>query len=213
MPLLMLKDLPRYECLLEASREFPDLDPSATEVFLHLLRAGDEAFRVVEAHLAQHEISQGQFGVLMALWGNCQRAGASGVALTPAELAGRTGVTRATITGLVDTLERAELVTRTPHQGDRRMMSVALTARAEKLLQRIMPEHFRRMAWLMEPLSENERKTFVRLLIKLLVRASERPTEVAPSIGEPASAVADGRAAKIRVASPARRGPAAAGSR
>ena len=36
----MLKDLPRYECLLEASRKFPDLDPSATEVFLHLLRAG-----------------------------------------------------------------------------------------------------------------------------------------------------------------------------
>src|SRR5919112_6657199 len=103
MPLLMLKDLPRYECLLEASREFPDLDPSATEVFLHLLRAGDEAFRVVESHLAQHEISQGRFGVLMALWGNCQRSGRD--VLTPAELAERTGVTRATITGLVDTLE------------------------------------------------------------------------------------------------------------
>ena len=56
----MLKDLPRYECLLEASREFPDLDPSATEVFLHLLRAGDEAFRVVESHLALHDITQGR---------------------------------------------------------------------------------------------------------------------------------------------------------
>ena len=66
MPLLMLKDLPRYECLLEAAREFPDLDPSATEVFLHLLRTGDEAFRVVEAHLAQHDITQGGFSVLMA---------------------------------------------------------------------------------------------------------------------------------------------------
>src|SRR5215203_1675193 len=103
MPLLMLKDLPRYECLIEASREFPDLDPSATEVFLHLLRSGDEAFRVVESHLATHDISQGRFGVMMALWGNCQRTGAK-TALTPAELAERTGVTRATITGLVDTL-------------------------------------------------------------------------------------------------------------
>ena len=53
MPLLLLKDLPRYECLLEAAREFPDLDPSATEVFLNLLRTGDEAFRVAEAHLAE----------------------------------------------------------------------------------------------------------------------------------------------------------------
>jgi len=176
MPLLMLKDLPRYECLLEAAREYPDLDPSATEVFLHLLRSGDEAFRVVESHLAQHDISQGRFGVLMALWGNCQRAGSEQEkALTPAELADRTGVTRATITGLVDTLERAGLVTRTPHPKDRRMMSVGLTAAGERLLAQIMPAHFRRMAWLMEPLSEPERKTFVRLLTKVLHRASEEP--------------------------------------
>jgi DNA-binding MarR family transcriptional regulator len=170
----MLKDLPRYECLLEAAREFPDLDPSATEVFLHLLRAGDEAFRVVESHLAQHDITQGRFGVLMALWGNCQRAGGTAT-LTPAELAERTGVTRATITGLVDTLERAELVTRTPHPDDRRMMSVQITARGESLLRAILPEHFRQMAWLMNPLTERERKTFVRLLTKTLTRAAERP--------------------------------------
>ncbi|MBL9209791.1 MAG: MarR family transcriptional regulator [Opitutaceae bacterium] len=175
MPLLMLKDLPRYECLLEAAREFPALDPSATEVFLHLLRCGDEAFRVVDSHLAQHEITQGRFGVLMALWGNCQRSGCQ-MPLTPAELADRTGVTRATITGLVDTLERADLVTRTPHPEDRRMMSVGLTKRGEKLLARIMPEHFRRMAWLMAPLSEHDRRTFVRLLTKVLARAAEEPS-------------------------------------
>lgn len=171
----MLKDLPRYECLLEASREFPDLDPSATEVLLHLLRAGDEAFRVLESQLARHDITQGRFGVLMALWGNCQRAGCeSDKPLTPAELAERTGVTRATITGLVDTLERAGLVTRTPHPDDRRMMSVGLTRRGEKLLAQVMPEHFRRMAWLMNPLSESERKTFVRLLTKVVQRGGQQ---------------------------------------
>lgn len=178
MPLLMLKDLPRYECLLEASREMPDLDPSATEVFLHLLRSGDEAFRVVESHLAKFNITQGRFGVLMALWGNCQRNG--GVApLTPAELAERTGVTRATITGLVDTLERAGYVTRKPHADDRRMMCIGLTKRGEKLLAAIMPEHFRRMAWLMQPLTEKERKEFVRLLLKVMSRAAEQPETAA----------------------------------
>lgn len=189
MPHLMLKDLPRYECLLEAAREFPDLDPSATEVFLHLLRTGDEAFRVVDTHLAQHDISQGRFGVLMALWGNCQRAGSENEKpLTPAELADRTGVTRATITGLVDTLEAAGFVTRTPHPDDRRMMSVGLTKRGEKLLVRILPAHFRRMAWLMEPLSEKERKTFVRLLTKVLTRATGEN-----STAEPAAAVLSAR--------------------
>lgn len=178
MPLLMLKDLPRYECLLEAAQDFPDLDPSAAEVFLHLLRTGDEAFRVVEAHLAQHEITQGRFGVLMALWGNCQREGRT-VPLSPAELADRTGVTRATITGLIDTLERSGLVERTPHSDDRRMTSVMITPRGDKLLKKILPAHFRQMAWLMSPLDPAERKILVRLLTKLLTRASELPDSTA----------------------------------
>ncbi len=172
MPLLMLKDLPRYECLLEASREFPDLDPSATEVFLNLLRTGDEAFRVVESHLAQHDITQGGFSVLMALWGSCHREG-SDTKLNPAMLAERTGVTRATMTGLVDTLERDGLVRRAPDPADRRMMTVELTPRGERKLLKILPDHFRQMAWLMAPLSEPERKTLVRLLTKLLRRAGE----------------------------------------
>ena len=177
MPLLMLKDLPRYECLLEASREFPDLDPSAAEVFLNLLRTGDEVFRVVEAHLARHEITQGGFGVLMALWGNCQRAGEREEPLSPAALAERTGVTRATMTGLVDTLQRDGLVSREPDPEDRRMMAVVITSRGERLLRKILPAHFRRMAWLMAPLGEGERKTFVRLLNKVLARAGEQPAE------------------------------------
>lgn len=172
MPLLMLKDLPRYECLLEASREFPELDPSATEVFLHLLRTGDEAFRVVEAHLAEHDITQGGFSVLMALWGQCQREGRE-LPLSPAGLADRTGVTRATMTGLVDTLERDGLVRRAPDPADRRMMTVQLTPRGERKLLKILPAHFRQMAWLMAPLSEPERKTLVRLLTKVLGRAGE----------------------------------------
>ncbi len=184
MPLLMLKDLPRYECLLEAAREFPDLDPSATEVFLHLLRTGDEAFRVVEAHLALHGLTQGGFSVLMALWGCCQRSGLDST-LSPAALAERTGVTRATMTGLVDTLERDGLVRRAPDQDDRRMMTVELTARGEKLLRKILPQHFRRMAWLMAPLSEEERTTFVGLLAKIAQRATDapHPSEAVPSAG------------------------------
>lgn len=175
----MLKDLPRYECLLEASREFPDLDPSATEVFLNLLRTGDEAFRVVESHLAQHDITQGGFSVLMALWG-CRRREKHATKLSPAALAERTGVTRATMTGLVDTLERDGLVRRVPDQVDRRMMIVDLTPKGEQRLLEVLPNHFRQMAWLMAPLAEDERRTLVTLLTKVLRRAAE-PNDIAPA--------------------------------
>ena len=180
MPLLLLKDLPRYECLLEAAKEFPDLDPSAAAVFLHLLRTGDEVFRVVESNLAAHHLTQGRFGVLMALWGSCHRAGGRLAPLSPAELAERAGVTRATMTGLIDTLERDGLVTRAPDRTDRRMMSVRLTPRGRRRLEKVLPSHFQIMAGLMDPISERDRKTLVRLLTKILGRAAEiAPTDEA----------------------------------
>jgi DNA-binding MarR family transcriptional regulator len=140
---------------------------------------GDESFRVVEAHLAQHQITHGGFSVLMALWG-CSRREGPEVKLCPAALAECTGVTRATMTGLVDTLERDGLVRREPDPNDRRMMIVDLTARGEARLLEILPNHFRRMAWLLAPLSENERKSLVGLLMKVLKRAAE-PVEVGPA--------------------------------
>jgi DNA-binding MarR family transcriptional regulator len=169
MPFLLLKDLPRYECLLEAVKAFPDLDPSASEVFLHLLRAGDEAFRLTDSHLAEHAISQGRFTVLMLLLDkaeNCAKA------RTPAELAEMANVTRATMTGLIDTLERDGLVKRDPDPNDRRMMSVNLTPKGEALINHILPGHFRRMAALMSSLSEIERKTLVHLLNKIQEQAA-----------------------------------------
>ena len=177
----MLKDLPRYECLLEAAKEFPDLDPSAAEAFLHLLRTSDEAFGATERTLAGHNISQGRFGVLMLLWRGC-RAAESGplatvpaplpVPRTPAELAEAAGVTRATMTGLIDTLERDGLVTREPDPHDRRMLSVRITPKADAFLRQFLPQHFRVMNALMSTLSESERKTLVRLLMKISTQAA-----------------------------------------
>ena len=180
MPYLLLKDLPRYECLLEAAKEFPELDPSAAEAFLQLLRTGDEAFGVTERNLAEHNISQGRFCVLMLLWRSTQAKaaklwGAGDNApgpRTPAELADAANVTRATMTGLVDTLERDGFVKREPDPDDRRMMSVRLTARGEKFLLQFLPGHFRITSRVMSTLSETERKTLVRLLTKIQQQAA-----------------------------------------
>ncbi len=170
MPLLLLKDLPHYECLLDAAKDFPDLDPSACESFLHLLRTGDEAFRVVSEHLFTHQISQGRFSVLMQLLR--EEEGCATPTHSPAELADRIGVTRATMTGLIDTLERDGLVKRDPAASDRRMMNVRVTDKGRKLMAEILPGHFQRIAKLMSSLSESERKTLVKLMTKVQSRAS-----------------------------------------
>jgi DNA-binding MarR family transcriptional regulator len=164
MPLLMLKDLPRYECLLEAVRRHPDLDPSACEAYLNLLRAGDEAYRQSENFLGEHHMSPGRFTVMMLLY---DKLNGTSVPRTPAELAEKAGVARATITGLIDTLERDELVTRQHDPHDRRMMLIHLTPKGVAALEAILPGHFQQMAAQMAPLTEEERKTLVRILNKI----------------------------------------------
>lgn len=170
MPHLLLKDLPRYECLLECAQHFPVLEPSACEVFLHLLRTGDEAFRVTDAHFQAQGVSQGRFTVLMLLY---DKTCGETATFTPALLAEQAGVTRATMTGLIDTLERAGMVTRSPDPADRRMLSVELTPAGTAFLEKMLPEHFRRISLLMSALSEAERRTLVRLLGKIAAQASE----------------------------------------
>ena len=71
MPLLMLKDLPRYDCLIRAAERCPTLQPSACDAFLNLLRTGDDVFAVVARFLSGHDISQGRFTVLMLLGMEC----------------------------------------------------------------------------------------------------------------------------------------------
>jgi DNA-binding MarR family transcriptional regulator len=178
MPYLLIKDLPRYDCLLKAAKEFPDLDPSAAEAFLHLLRTGDEVFSVTDRSMVEHHISQGRFGVLMLLWRSAQSrpldllGGVDASLRTPAELADAAGVTRATMTGLVDTLERDGFVKREPDPNDRRMISVRLTSGGERFLQDFLPGHFKTITALMSPLSESERKTLVGLLGKIQQQAA-----------------------------------------
>ena len=87
--------------------------------------------------------------------------------LTPAELAEKAAVTRATITGLLDGLEQTGLVRREPHAEDRRKTIVHLTPDGVDHLQGMFPDHFRRVAALMGHLNEPERVELMRLLQKV----------------------------------------------
>jgi DNA-binding MarR family transcriptional regulator len=161
----MLQKLPRYECLQALTKQYPELDPTSADAFLHLLRAADELFSAREFSLGRFNLSCGRFSVMMQLY---DKETDLPISRTPAELASVAGVTRATMTGLVDTLERDGLVKREPDPKDRRMMSVNLTTKGHQLLAQVLPNHFRLMGEVMSPLSESERKTLVRLLAKIL---------------------------------------------
>lgn len=178
MPLLLLKDLPRYECLLEAATQFPDLDPTAVEAYLHLLRTSDSVSLVSDKVFADQSLSRGRFSVLMIL---SQCAEMDTDPKSPTEIADAIGVTRATMTGLIDTLERDGLVERTPDAADRRMMKLKLTPAGLALLRNFLPGYFRCISSLLRPLDHDERKTLVALLGKITQSAESAVTAAIPS--------------------------------
>lgn len=168
--MFLLRDIPKYEAIQATAARYPDLQPRAAEAYLVLLRVASDVLSSVDRHIAAHGLSQARFTVLMLL--NCGACEGQG---SPSDLATRAGVSRATMTGLVDGLERDGLVAREPHEDDRRMLTVRLTPRGRETLEAILPGHFRYVARLMSGLSEEEQVELVGLLAKLRERLPEVP--------------------------------------
>jgi len=169
MPLLMLKDLPRYECLLECAKRFPDLNPAAANLFMQMLRTADELFEVKADFMRRNNISNGRFTVLMLLTaaGSMEGDASTNPPRSPAELAEMAGVTRATMTGLIDTLEKDGLVRREPDPHDRRAMLVHLTDAGHTFMAQILPQYFNQVTAIMDPLTESEKSNLTQLLAKI----------------------------------------------
>ncbi|MGH7821961.1 MAG: MarR family winged helix-turn-helix transcriptional regulator [Candidatus Binatia bacterium] len=161
-PLLLIRELPTYEALQERRRLYPEIDPESLAAHLALFHVVSHIVAAVGPHFARHRLSKGKFAVMMMLLFE-----GGGQSMSPSDLAGKTGVTRATITGLLDGLERDGLVKREPSADDRRKLLVRLTPRAERLLRDFLPGHFRRIAALMSGLTRAEKRTLVDLLAKV----------------------------------------------
>jgi DNA-binding MarR family transcriptional regulator len=156
-----LRDLPKYEAIRQRASRYPDLDARALEAFLVLLRVASDVLDGLEALLASYGTSQGKFTVLMLL--NRE----PDVGVSPSDLAERSGVTRATITGLLDGLEREKLILRQGDRDDRRKAVVRLTPRGLKMLEAMLPSYYRQVSELMGCLSDSDKTKFVDLLMRV----------------------------------------------
>src|SRR5262249_43273894 len=123
-----LRGLPRYEVFLEEAKESPGFDPTIIYAYLQLLRVGDELLELDDSTLTSHGTGHSRFTLLMML------LHASGQQLTPAQLATKSGRTRATISGLLDGLERDGLIRRETDSVDRRIVRVKPTSIARELV-------------------------------------------------------------------------------
>ena len=149
-----------YSGLRENIRaEHPEVDLPSSELIFNLIRT----FNVVQArlgHVAQpHGITMPGFNVLTLL--NYRREG-----MPLNELGNLLLVSRANVTGLIDSLERKGLVERVDHKTDRRIFLARITTSGAKLLKGYRPAHLQCVKSMGGTLSGSERKILTQLLAK-----------------------------------------------
>lgn len=156
--MLQLKDLPTLEVLAKFAERYPEADVTAISGFLHLLRVATDLSVALDACLSKHGLLQGRWWVLILLMREDTKTS------TPSVLAEKAGVTRATMTGLVDGLEQSGLVERIYTKDDRRSVLIKLTDAGQKKLDIVMPDYYRRLRECMQGLDAARREQLHQIL-------------------------------------------------
>lgn len=163
----------KYQALLQEAqqRQLPDIE--GIRLCFQTLSLASAIDRDCAALLAPHGLSEGRFVLLFLL-------DATPAGLAPNELAAKAGVTRATVTGLLDGLEREALAERQVDADDRRALRIKLTRKGKQLAKKVFAQHSHWIAQLFGDLSPNERKQLNTLLNKVARKVGNPKEETAP---------------------------------
>ncbi|MEO7719367.1 MAG: MarR family transcriptional regulator [Capsulimonas sp.] len=154
----------KEELLRKIVQRYPDLDSSAMEAVNAIKHTQKALSFALNAPLEEYGLSEGKFFVLCYLF---TEELLEHEAPGPSDIADNLGVTRATITGLLDGLERDGYLERRHCSEDRRTLAISMTGKAHSFLEDYMPGTLRTIKDMLEPLDEAERQELVRLLSKI----------------------------------------------
>ncbi len=141
--------------------------PSATGPG-YLIRTAHKAFSATLAgHLSARGVALNHYYYLRALF---EEDG-----ITPAELSERIRMERATVTAVLDTMERQGLVRRVRHQHDRRKIRIFLTPKGEQLREPVLGSIAHVNAAALAGIAPAEFARFQRTLGKLVTNLAVPP--------------------------------------
>jgi DNA-binding MarR family transcriptional regulator len=131
-----------------------------------IVQVGERFLASTDKALRRHNLSRAGREALAVLEG-------AGQPLSPTTIAERLLVTTASVTSLLDTLERRGLVERRPDPGDRRKLLVAITDEGLALVDQFLPEVVALQTAAMAELSEPQRRQLVKLLATVRARLAD----------------------------------------
>ena len=157
---LPIQVAPDFEAL------YPNASASATESAMNLVFTADLLVKRIATLLQPLNLTPTS-GLVLSILAD------SGSSLPPNEIADRLIISRATVTGLLDSLERREYIQRAPHPSDRRMILVEITGAGREAANSFRPIiHEHQKAWF-EVLDEQEQQRFIDALHRLQVSLTD----------------------------------------
>ena len=163
MPKLLMSEVPcSDEFLKSLNLHFPEVDSYSFYTYLTLRKVSSNLENSLESYFSSYGVSAGRFMLLLLLSSKSD-------GMMPSELAEQCGVTQATISGLLNGLEKTELILRETHTHDGRAYVIRLSEKGRELLTQLKPEFLNCVNHMMEQFSVEEKQ----LLVGILSRFSE----------------------------------------
>ncbi len=139
---------------------YPDGSAKASECAMNLAKTADLFINNISRLLQPFDVTPAS-GLVLSMLADSEKP------LSPHEIAKGLIVSRATVTGLVDSLERRGHVDRCPHPTDRRMLLVEITDKGRQAADEFRPiVHRNHRVWF-EPLDEKEKERFIDFLHRI----------------------------------------------
>ncbi len=144
----------------EFERLYPDGDARASKCAETLVATSELLLNNIASLLRPLDLTPAS-GLVLSILADAEDP------LPPHEIAERLIVSRATVTGLVDSLESRGLAQRRPHPTDRRMLLVAITERGRQRAHEFRPIVHRHHRTSFEVLDDGETGQLTRLLERI----------------------------------------------
>jgi MarR family 2-MHQ and catechol resistance regulon transcriptional repressor len=149
-----------HQRVSECGPSYAGFDLLSTRTSLDLLYTYDVFHQATARYMADYGLSKSTLNILLLL-----RHG-PGKGMQLHELGDLLLVSRANITGLIDSLQDRGWVRRVVDDNDRRVRYARITEKAESLLEEFMPVHYRHLTTLLQDLNGEEKETLSALLRK-----------------------------------------------
>ena len=142
--MFLLRKVPKPASIERLDRSFGKIDADAAHLFLMVLKTGSDLLNALDDFLSVYGLRHGRWITLLLLMRE------KDMTAKPSDLADKQGVTRATMTGLLQGLTKDELVERLPDPSDGRGALVRMTGKGRTLMVSVMPAYYAKIGQLLQ---------------------------------------------------------------